>query len=187
MQTLGLAKPIPRMESRWRALLWPEIRSEVDFDYISRQGFWICSAVATVTLIVGALSGFVWESVFESTFFFLAGIGARERSKVAATAAFAAYFLNALVLQRYTGSGFGVVRVIFLALLFANIRGNWLSARWLRDSRIDIVPARQNATISDKLADQLPTFLWPKVRFIFYLLALVEIGGLFLALLGPGG
>ena len=187
MQTLGLAKPIPRMESRWRALLWPEIRSEVDCDYISRQGFWICSAVATVTLVVGALSGFIWESAFESTFFFLAGVGARERSKVAAGAAFAAYFMNALVLQRYTGSGFGVVRVIFLALLFANIRGNWLSTRWLKAARTDIVPARQKATLSDRLADQLPTFLWPKVRFIFYLLALAEIGGLFLALLGPPG
>jgi drug/metabolite transporter superfamily protein YnfA len=79
------------------------------------------------------------------------------------------------------------VRIIFLALLFANIRGNWLSTRWLKAARIDIVPARQSATISDKLADQLPTFLWPKVRFIFYLMAAVEIGGLFLALAGPRG
>jgi predicted acyltransferase len=50
-----------------------------------------------------------------------------------AIAVFTSYLLSALVLQRYTGNGFGIVRIIFLALLFANIRGNWLATRWALD------------------------------------------------------
>jgi len=185
MQTLGLSDSTPRTESRWRALFWLTIRSDVDLDYITRQGFWICSTVAAVTLIVGAFTGSIVANAFEGLFFFLAGIGVRERSRVAAISAFAAYLLSALVVQRYTGSGFGVVRIIFLALLFANIRGNWLSARSGKGSQIDIAPIRLNATIADKLADQLPTFLWPKARFVFYVLAGLEIALLLFGLFGP--
>ena len=92
--------------------------------------------------------------------------------------------MNALVLQRYTGNGFGILRIIFLALLFANIRGNWFSARWAKDQQV--TPSlRLNQTIGDKLSDQLPMFLWPKVRFLFYLLAAIEIGLLLIALFAP--
>lgn len=89
------------------------------------------------------------------------------------------------MLQRYTGNGFGIVRIIFLALLFANIRGNWLSARWAIDQPPSVAPARLNQTIGDKLSDQLPMFLWPKVRVAFYLLASLEISLLLLSLFVP--
>jgi hypothetical protein len=48
-----------------------------------------------------------------------------------------------------------------------------------------VLPARLNQTIGDKLSDQLPMFLWPKLRFVFYVLAAVEIGLLLLSLLAP--
>ena len=44
-------------------------------------------------------------------------------SKVAAISAFSSYLLATLVMQRYTGNGFSVLRMILLALLFADIRG----------------------------------------------------------------
>jgi len=87
-------------------------------------------------------------------------------------------------MQRYTGNGFGIVRIIFLALLFANIRGNWLSARWEEDP-LDMAPIRLNQTLGDKLSDQLPALLWPKARFVFYVLAILEIALLLLSLFGP--
>jgi hypothetical protein len=77
------------------------------------------------------------------------------------------------------------VRIIFLALLFANIRGNWLAARWVTDPQSALPPSRLNQTLSDKLSDQLPMFLWPKARFFFYVLASVEIGLLLLSLFAP--
>jgi hypothetical protein len=76
------------------------------------------------------------------------------------------------------------VRIIFLALLFASIRGNWLSARWAKDQQADLTP-RLSQTISDKLSDQLPIFLWPKVRVAFYVLAGLEITLLLVSLFAP--
>jgi hypothetical protein len=184
MQTLGLSDSTPRTESRWRALLWPTIRSEGDFDYITTQGFWICLVVAVFTAIFGAISGSPGTGLLEGAFFFFAGLGVRQRSRTAAITAFSAYFLSGLVLQRYTGNGFGILRIIFLALLFSNIRGNWLSARWAKDQEAVPLP-RLNQTIGDKLSDQLPAFLWPKIRFLFYVLAGIEIGLLLIALFAP--
>ena len=184
MQTLGLSDSTPRTESRWRALLWPTIRNEGDFDYITAQGFWICFIVAVFTFVFSAIFGSPGMGLFEGAFFFFAALGVRQRSRVAAIAAFSAFFLSALVLQRYTGNGFGILRVIFLALLFANIRGNWLSARWAKDQQAT-PPPRLNQTIGDKLSDQLPIFLWPKVRVLFYVLAAAEITLLLVSLFAP--
>jgi hypothetical protein len=187
MQTLGLSDTTPRTESRWRALLWPTIRSEADFDYITTQGFWICFVVAVITLAVSGFTGSLLLGAFESAFFFLAGVGVRQRSRVAAITAFVAYLLSALVLQRYGGNGFGIVRIIFLALLFANIRGNWLSARWATDQPSSVPSTRLNQTLGDKLSDQLPMFLWPKLKVVFYMLTVIEMGLLLVSLLAPRG
>jgi hypothetical protein len=184
MQTLGLSDSTPRTESRLRSLLWPTIRDEADVDYLTQQGFWICFVVALFTLGSSFFSGTVLGGLFESIFFFLCGIGIRERSRFAAFAAFGAYLLSALVLQRYTGQGFGVVRIIFLALLLANIRGMLLSARWPKTEG-EAAPIRLHETIGDKLSDSLPSFLWPKTRVVFYLLAVLEIAVLIFALLEP--
>jgi hypothetical protein len=113
MQTLGLSESTPRTESRWRALFWPTIRNEGDFDYVTTQSLWICFLVAASTVVFTALVGSPAMGVFEGAFFFFAGVGVRQHSRVAAFAAFLAYLLSCIVLQRYTGNGFGIVRTIF--------------------------------------------------------------------------
>ena len=164
-------------------MFWPTIRNEGDFDYVTRQGFWICSIVGILTWTLGAFTGMFIAGALEGIFFLFAGLGVRERSRVAGVTAFIAYLLSALVLQRYTGNGFGIARIIFLALLFANIRGAWVAANWKNESEAS--PVRLNQTLGDKLSDQLPTFLWPKVRFLFYVLAVLEITLLLLSLFAP--
>jgi hypothetical protein len=178
MQTLGITDSTPRTESRSRALFWPTIRNEVDFDYITRQGFWVCFGVAAMSLVVQVFTGAPPIAYIESAFFFLAAIGVRERSVVAASLAFVAYLLDLLVVEVYTGGGLGVLRIVGLALLLANIRGSWLSSRWEQDLATPFASLRMNETIADKLVDQLPTFLWPKLRWIFYALAAIVIATL---------
>jgi hypothetical protein len=112
-------------------LLWPTIQNETDFDYVTRQGFWICALVAAMTLLVNILAGSAISGFLESLFFFLAGVGVRERSRIAAISAFSAYFLSALVMQRFTHHGFGIIRIIFLAMLFAKFE----ATGFLRDGR----------------------------------------------------
>ncbi|MGC4050654.1 MAG: hypothetical protein QM757_14865 [Paludibaculum sp.] len=185
MQTLGLSDSTPRTESRWRALFWPTIRNVGDFDYVTRQGLWICYIVAVATTVLSAFSGFPLAGAFEGVFYFLAGLGVRQRNRFAGIAAFVGYLLSGFVLQRYAGNGFGVGRIIFLALLFANIRGNWLAARWASEEQLEYPPMRLNQTLADKLSDQLPIWLWPKVRIAFYVIAVLEITFLLLALFAP--
>ncbi|QOY88701.1 hypothetical protein [Paludibaculum fermentans] len=185
MQTLGLSDSTPRTESRWRALFWPTIRNVGDLDYITRQGLWICYIVAAVNAVLSAFAGFPLAGAFECLFYFLAGVGVRQRDRFAGIAAFAGYLLSGFVLQRYSGNGFGVVRIIFLALLFANIRGNWLSARWASEEQLEFPPMRLNQTLADKMADQLPVWLWPKIRIVFYVIATLELLFLLLALFAP--
>lgn len=185
MQTLGLSDSTPRTESRWRALLWPTIRNEVDLDYVTRQGFWICTFVAVVTFVLGAFAGSPGGAAFDATFFFLAGLGIRERSRMAGVSAFLVYLLGTLALQRNPMGAFGIARFIFLALLFANIRGTWLAAKWEQDPAAPPPSLRLSQTLGDKLSDRFPTLLWPKVRYVFYLLACLEILGITFILLAP--
>jgi hypothetical protein len=87
------------------------------------------------------------------------------------------------VAQRYAGNGFNVPRIIFLALLFANVRGNWVAARWAKDAAE--IPPRLNETICDRLADQLPPLVWPVGRYLVFPIAAIEIALLLLALVAP--
>ena len=55
MQQLGLSDSTPRTESRFRNLFWPTIRNDGDLDYLTEQGFWICTVVSAVTLTFGTI------------------------------------------------------------------------------------------------------------------------------------
>ena len=180
----------------WSSSLRCAIRSAFLFSGILPSGSFLLYTRKTVSKTLtanrknftgpwsGAIAGSPLTGAFEGIFYFLAGVGVRQRSRIAAVCAFSAYLLSALVLQRYTGSGFGIVRIIFLALLFANIRGNWLSARWASEQAA-APPVRLNETLGDKLVDQLPAWLWPKVRIAFYAGAGIEIALLLLSLFAP--
>ena len=94
MQTLGLSDSTPRQESRLKSLFWPTIQNEGDVDYLTQQGFWICFIVALITLVTEFISGNLLAGSFEFIFYFLSGIGIRERSRFAAVSAFSAYLLD---------------------------------------------------------------------------------------------
>ncbi len=169
MQTLGLSDSTPRPEGRLKSLLWPTIRNEGDFDYVMRLGFWVCQAVAVATIISGLALGNLLLSTPGVMFYSLAGVGARERSKIAATGVFVVYLVEAVL------TGLGIVRILFVALLFANVRGHWLASRWTQEPW---QPARLNETLADKFADQWPRRLWPAGRYVFYALLALMLAGM---------
>jgi hypothetical protein len=188
METLGLT-PSPKADSIWRNLFWPTIRSEVDVDQIGRQGFWLCFIIASFTLVVTMIAGLYSGGIAAAVFYWLGGIGVRQRSRLAAVVIFGAYLLSVIAVLKYTGLGslLDIVRFIFLALLFANVRGTFLSAEWRADAtRLGVLlhnqntapepsPVRLTATLADRLADQLPMYVWPVGQWFFYVLALLEI------------
>jgi hypothetical protein len=170
VQTLGLSDSTPKAENRLKTLFWPAIRHETDVDHVTRQGFWVCLVVACLTLVLGAFQGpaFFVGGCLDAAFFFLSGVGVRMRSVLAAACAFLVYLLTTFV------AGFGGVRLVFIALLLANLRGTWLSARW-RASQTEPPPVPLSETLADKLSDQLPISIWPVGRFFYYILAALEI------------
>jgi hypothetical protein len=184
METLGLSPSAPKPENRLEALFWPEIRNEVDVDHIGRQGFWICLVIGLFSTVITALRGIIWAGLFSLVFFLLGGVGVRQRSRIAAIGVFSAYLLSTVLGMRVTHSGPGILGVLFLALLLANVRGTWLSSQWRsRSETTEPPPVPLTETFTDRLTDQLPIYVWPVARWLFYLLMVLQIGSLCVALI----
>jgi len=183
MQNLGLSDSTPKTESRLKSLFWPTITSDVDVDYLTTQGFWVCTVIAVLTILLGHM--FAWAMWFAALFYFLGAMGVRERSRFAALAMFISYALAGFVAQKLTGNGFGIVQILFLALLLANVRAVWIADAWRQTNQPDESPARMQDTAMDIISDQLPAAVWPIGRFAFYVAACLEIAAELWALALP--
>ena len=172
MQTLGITDATPRSDGWLKSLFWPSIKNDGDVEYLTEQGLWICVVLAILTEGTSALGGHLFLGMFDAAFFFLAGIGMRMRSRMAAILVFVVYLLSGIDVQVSGGQGFGILKSVFLALMLANIRGMWLSASWPKDGS---APFRLDLTWRDKLSDQWPQEIWPRLEWIFYVLALLEV------------
>lgn len=169
MQTLGLADSTPRSENRIKALLWPSIENATDVDYLGTQGLWLCVLFGSLNLVFGFLSGHEVVGVFIFLLYFLGGIGVRQGSIVAALMVFLFAVVDTLA------AGPGILRIVALAILLANLRGTWLASRWEPNSSEAEAPPRLNETFGDKLSDQLPPWLWPKIRYLYYIYAFIML------------
>jgi hypothetical protein len=165
VQTLNLSDSMPRSEGRIKSLLWPSIQSSSDVDYLGAQGYWVCVAVAVLSLVVLVIADQPITGTFVFLFYYLGGVGVRERSRYAAGCVSVAYLVDML------DSGPSIVRIVLAALLLSNLRATWIAARWKPDSEEAVPIPRWSETWTDKFADKLPTFLWPKVRILYYILS----------------
>jgi hypothetical protein len=175
MQTLGLSESSPRTESRLKSLFWPSIQTAADLDYLGSQGYWVCAIVAVFSFAVTAFTGHPIAGVATLLFYYLGGVGVREHSRYAAVVVFVLYIADTLL------SGPGVLKVFIAALLLSNIRATWIASQWKPESDEAVLPPRFSETWSDKFADQLPMWLWPKVRIAYYIFS---AGFLILAAVG---
>jgi hypothetical protein len=163
MQTLGLSDSTTRSEGRLKSLFWPSIQNGADVDYLGSQGYWVCTLVAIVSFTFSAATGTPVVGAVVFLFYYLSGVGVRERSRYAAAIVLVLYFADMLA------SGPSVLRVFFGALLLSNLRATWIASGWKPDSEEGMLPPRLNQTWTDKFADQFPSWLWPKVRVPYYI------------------
>jgi hypothetical protein len=124
MQTLGLSSSMPKSESRFKSIFWPSIRNSSDVDYLGAQGYWICSAVAVLSLIVSIFTDHPIAGAFTFLFFYVGGVGVREHSRYAAAVVLILYVGDVLV------SGPGALKVFLSAILLSNLRATWIASRW---------------------------------------------------------
>jgi hypothetical protein len=185
MQTLGLADTNERSDSRLKSLFWPSVQSGADVDYLGAQGYWVCTFIAVSSFGFSLLQGKPVLAVALLLFFYVGGIGVRERDLFAAAIVFTFYAIDTLISVTFlaVSSPWGMIvfRVFVTALLLSNIRATWIASKWRTDSEEAALPPRLGETWSDKFADQLPAKVWPKARIAYYIfgmcvLTLVSIG-----------
>ena len=177
MEILGLSESTPKTESRFKSLFWPSIQSGADVDYLGAQGYWVCTIVAVISLLVLLMSSQPLIAILVFFYFYVGGVGVRERSFFAAAMVFLLYALETLL------GNMGVLRIILTALLFSNMRATWLASQWTPGSEEAALPPRFNDTLMDKFADQLPSILWPPLRWVYYVFS---VGYLILTVIGLG-
>jgi len=185
MQTLGLADAAEHGDSRLKSLFWPSVQSGADVDYLGAQGYWICTLIAVVSFIFSLLQGRPLLAIALLLFFYVGGVGVRQRDPLAAGMVFLFYAVDTLttVIFMVFASPWGMIvfRIFVTALLLSNVRATWIASKWKTDSDEAALPPRLKETWSDKFADQFPAILWPKARIAYYIfgacvLTLVSIG-----------
>lgn len=155
----------------------PTIQSGADVDYLGVQGFWVCTVIGALTFFFTLMTGRPVLAASMFLFFHFGGVGVRERDLFAGVIVFAYYALDTLIslvfLLFATPWGMIVFRVAFSALLLSTLRATWIASNWQPDSERAAFPPRFSETWSDKLADQWPAWMWPKVRIAYYILSLL--------------
>jgi len=185
MQTLGLSDSSTRSESRLKSLFWPSIQSGADVDYLAVQGFWVCTFVGLVSLLFLVLGGQPITGLMVFLIFHLGGVGVREHNPYAAAVILIYYVVDSLatfIFVTLNSPGIGVVRIIITALLISNLRATWIASGWKPDSEEAALPPRMGETFTDKLADKWPAFVWPKIKWLYYIFSfaylVLVVGGL---------
>ena len=175
METLNLSESTSRSDGRLKSLFWPTIQSATDVDYLGTQGYWVCALVAVISAALLLAMSQPIAAAATLLMYYVGGVGVRERSPYAAAA------VLLMSLAEIVESGPSIPRIIFTALFLSNLRGTWIAAGWKADSEEAALPPRLNETLGDKLADQFPRWLWPKIRILYFIfsfamLALVVAG-----------
>jgi hypothetical protein len=183
MQTLGISDSTPRSESRLKSLFWPSIESGADVDYLALQGYWVCTLVAALSFVFLFATGQPISGIVVFLLFHLGGVGVREHSRFAATIVFAYYIVDTLASFKslLASPGLIVLRVIVAALFFSNLRATLIATRWRSGSDEAALPFRFDDTLTDKVGNKWPAWLWPKIRVVYYIFS---IGFLSLVLVG---
>src|SRR5947207_14386543 len=140
MQTLGLSNTTPHSENRLKSLLWPSIQSGADVDYLGAQGYWICSILAVFSFIFSIATNHPVIGFLALLFYYLGGVGVRERSIFAATIVFIFYVVNLLA------SGPSIIGISFAVFFLKKNRATSLASGWKTDAAEAASPPRINAT-----------------------------------------
>lgn len=166
METLGLSGPPVRSDNIFKRIFWPSADS-VDADMLGQQGFWICLLPALLTVVTATFQSHLILGILFGLFYVLGGIGVREHDVLAAISVATIYLLNAVAAVVMTRLFSGWLVLFVILILASNVRGCWIASKWLRSGDPDLVPMRMNENWRDKLVDQMPARVWPRIRAVF--------------------
>jgi len=166
MGYLGLDGTEVKDDNLFQRLFWPSDHAG-ETDYLGKQGFWVCWAVAAISLLVLTLQGNLWVALLQFSFFALGGIGVREHDVPAAVLVATGYWINQIY-GVFMGQFPGLIGLACGILLIANIRGTFIAKRWATYGDPEAFPERMNTTLIEQFSDRMPMVVWPKTRILFY-------------------
>lgn len=173
MGYLGLDGETYKEDNLFQRLFWPGDHAG-EAELLGQQGFWICSIVAILSMIVLSVQGLWIVGMLSLFVFVLGGIGVREHSTTAAIL-LALVQIFAIISGLFLGHPPGFLGLVFTILLLANIRGTWIARRWSQKGDPEVMPERMKENWKDILVDQLPPRIWPIGRFVFFPLCAVYL------------
>jgi hypothetical protein len=168
MQTMDLSGTAPQSENRLKSLFWPSIHNATDVEYLGSQGFWICTIVGVVVFAISLLAGQYISGFFVLLYFYLGGNGVRQRDVFSAVAVFLLMLATLLFSP-------GILNFFGTALLLSNMRATFIASFWEPGPENAEPAIRFNETFGDKLVDQFPAWLWPKIRYGYYAFAVIYL------------
>jgi hypothetical protein len=173
MQTLGLASEIKPTDGMFKRLFWPTIENQYDLDLVSVQGFWVCVIVGVLSCVLLLATGQLLVGFLIAATYLLGATGVRQRSIAAAILIFLCYSTDRIGGIFMGQPNFGVIPIVSLLLLFANVRATVLARRWRSSGTPEHTeaPELSHESVTDKLANGMPARVWPIGRFVFFPLA----------------
>lgn len=180
MSTLGLDGTPQKEDNLFKRLFWPS-DSPYEVDMLGQQGMWVCLVSGALSSGAMAFGGHPLLALLNLLFYWVGGMGVREHAIAAAILVATGQVLNVLA-ATLAGMPPGALSLICTGLLLANVRGTLIAARWVQRAPQEF-PERLGETITDKLIDQLPFRVWPKITIAFYSIASMYLA---LCVLGIG-
>ena len=171
MSTLGLDGRPQREDNIFQRIFWPGNHAG-EADALGQQGFWVCLAVGLLSAIVTVWTGHPLVALLVFAFYWLGGMGVREHSVTAAIIV-ALGCIASLAVGILTRHFPGFLDIAITCILLGNIRGTYIASSWQAKGDLEVFPSRMNTTFFDWLVDQLPSKLWPRGRYVFFVVSAV--------------
>ncbi|HKV06313.1 MAG TPA: hypothetical protein VJO53_14550 [Candidatus Acidoferrales bacterium] len=166
MQTLDLSGTAPKSENRLKSLFWPTIHTATDVDYLGSQGYWICAIVAVFSFVGSVTTGHPIAGFFLLLYYYLGGVGVRQRNVFAAIVVFIMFFADTIFAP-------GILKFFGCVILLSNLRATFIASFWDPGVAEAEAPMRLDETWGDKFADKFPSWLWPKIVYGYYVFAVL--------------
>jgi hypothetical protein len=182
VQTLGISDSTPQAENILKRLFWPSIGNGSDVDTLGSQGYWVCAIVAVFACLSSAATGHPIAGAFLLLFYYLGGVGVRQHSCYAAVIILVMFVADTVLSP-------GVLKFFGCVLMLSVLRATFIASFWERQVAEVEMPLRFSKTWGDKFAEELPAWLWPRVRIAYFIfsagfLILTTVGVVMMALHG---
>jgi len=158
-----------------RSSLWPSLETPAGLDLAVRNGYFACLLICLITICLILLGGTALGALVDICFFFMAGVGTRSFSRLAAGSAMVMLLAERTVAMTAGHLGASdLLGLIFLPVLFHATHASFAARTMGITAEAPVIESPRDWLES---IEAIPGWLWPKiwVAFRFYLVGLIVL------------